>query len=139
MLVASPAPSTIVVLSLSMVTRLAEPRCSSVAVSSSRPTSSLITVAPVRIARSSSIALRRSPKPGALQAETFTMPRMLLTTNVAKASPSTSSATIINGRLALATCSNNGNNSRMLEIFLSTNNKKGASASDVIFSVLVTK
>ena len=43
---------------------------------------------------SSSIALRRSPKPGALTAATLRPPRSLLTTRVASASPSTSSATI---------------------------------------------
>lgn len=51
-----------------------------VAFSSDRPTSSEITTPPVRIAMSSSIALRRSPKPGAFTAQTLTMPRMVLTT-----------------------------------------------------------
>ena len=42
---------------------------------------------------SSSIALRRSPKPGALTAAAAdSVPRILLTTSVASASPSTSSA-----------------------------------------------
>ena len=59
-----------------------------------RPVSSLMTVPPVRMAMSSSMALRRSPKPGALTARTFRVPRSLLTTRVARASPSTSSATI---------------------------------------------
>src|SRR5690554_7210900 len=67
---------------------------------------------------SCNMALRRSPKPGALTAATLTIPRMLLTTKVAKASPSTSSATINNGRPAFATASSTGSNSRMLEIFL---------------------
>ena len=83
---------------------------------------------------SSNIALRRSPKPGALTAQTFTMPRMLLTTKVARASPSTSSATINNGRPAFATASKIGSKSRMLEIFLSTNNRKGVSNSAVMLS-----
>ena len=48
---------------------------------------------------SSSIALRRSPKPGALTAATFRPPRSLLTTRVASASPSTSSA-MMSERLA---------------------------------------
>ncbi len=117
-----------------MVMRLAVPKCSRVVVSKSRPTSSEITVPPVKIAISSSIALRRSPKPGALHADTLTIPRMLLTTKVAKASPSTSSAIIINGLPALATASNTGNNSRMLEIFLSTNKMNGLSCSTVMFS-----
>jgi hypothetical protein len=46
---------------------------------------------------SSSIALRRSPKPGAFTAATLSVPRILLTTSVARASPSTSSATISSG------------------------------------------
>jgi hypothetical protein len=75
---------------------------SSVAFSSVRPVSSEITVAPVRMAMSSSMALRRSPKPGALTAATFRMPRTVLTTSVASASPSTSSATISSGLPALA-------------------------------------
>ena len=54
---------------------------------------------PVRIAMSCSIALRRSPKPGALTAHDFECPRSLLTTRVASASPSTSSA-MIKQRLA---------------------------------------
>ncbi len=40
-------------------------------VSSLMPRSSLMTLPPVRVAMSSSIALRRSPKPGALTAATF--------------------------------------------------------------------
>ncbi|MNC88492.1 hypothetical protein D3C83_43090 [compost metagenome] len=68
---------------------------------------------------SSSIALRRSPKPGALTATVLRMPRMLFTTSVASASPSTSSAMMSSGRPAFATCSSTGSNSRMPEIFLS--------------------
>ena len=56
-----------------------------------------MTVPPVRTAISSRIALRRSPKPGALTAATLTIPRMLLTTSVASASPSMSSAIINRG------------------------------------------
>ena len=47
---------------------------------------------------SCSIALRRSPKPGALTAATLRPPRSLLTTSVASASPSMSSAMISSGR-----------------------------------------
>ena len=47
---------------------------------------------------SSSIALRRSPKPGAFTAATLRPPRSLLTTRVASASPSISSAMISSGR-----------------------------------------
>ena len=63
-----PAPSMIVVLSLSTTIRLARPRSWSVTFSSLMPSSSAITLPPVRIAMSSSMALRRSPKPGALTA-----------------------------------------------------------------------
>ena len=59
--------------------------------------SSVITSPPVKIAISSSIALRRSPNPGALTATALNVPRNLFTTNVASASPSTSSAIINNG------------------------------------------
>ena len=48
---------------------------------------------------SASMALRRSPKPGALTATDLKVPRTLLTTRVARASPSTSSA-MIDQRLA---------------------------------------
>ena len=66
-----PAPSTIVVLSLSTTTFLALPRSSSLMFSSLMPRSSVMALPPVRIAMSSSMALRRSPKPGA-----FTAPRV---------------------------------------------------------------
>ena len=46
---------------------------------------------------SCSIALRRSPKPGALTATTLKVPRILLTTSVESASPSTSSAMMSSG------------------------------------------
>ncbi len=85
------------------------------------------------------MALRRSPKPGALTAATLTIPRMLLTTRVASASPSTSSAMIISGLPAFATPSRVGSSSRMLEIFLSTNRMNGLSSSTVPFSWLLMK
>ena len=88
-----------VVLSLSMVTRLAVPRSSILTPSSLMPRSSVMALPPVRMAMSSSMALRRSPKPGALTAATFSVPRSLLTTRVASASPSTSSA-MMSERLA---------------------------------------
>jgi hypothetical protein len=44
-----------------------------------------------------SMALRRSPKPGALTATDLNVPRILLTTRVARASPSTSSAMMHSG------------------------------------------
>lgn len=88
---------------------------------------------------SSSIALRRSPKPGALTAQTFTMPRMVLTTSVASASPSTSSATISSGLPALATPSRIGSRSRTFEIFLSCSRMNGSSSSACIDCGLLMK
>ncbi len=52
---------------------------------------------------SSSMALRRSPKPGAFTAAHLNVPRSLLMTSVARASPSMSSATISSGLPALTT------------------------------------
>src|SRR2546428_69693 len=60
-----PLPPMIVVLSLSMTIRFAWPRSSSTVFSSLTPSSSEITLPPVRIAISVSISLRRSPNPGA--------------------------------------------------------------------------
>src|SRR5947199_105458 len=87
-----PEPSMSVVLSLSTTTRLQRPRSLSPTFSSLRPSSSAIRRPPERIAMSSNIALRRSPKPGALTAQQANVPRILFTTSVASASPSTSSA-----------------------------------------------
>ncbi len=63
---------------------------------------------PVRIAMSSSIALRRSPKPGAFTAATLRPPRSLLTTSVAIASPSTSSEMMTSGLPVCTTASSSG-------------------------------
>src|SRR6266540_919267 len=79
----SPAPSMIVVESLSTTTRRARPSCESFVFSSLSPISSVITSAPVRTAMSSSMRLRRSPKPGAFTATAVNVPRSLLTTIVA--------------------------------------------------------
>ena len=68
---------------------------------------------------SSSMALRRSPKPGAFTAHTCSVPRSLLTTSVASASPSTSSAMISSGLPLLAICSSTGSRSFIAEIFFS--------------------
>ena len=106
-----PLPPTIVVSSLSILTFLQEPRSLIVTFSSFIPSSSLITWPPVSMARSSSIDFLLSPKPGALTAATFNPPRSLLTTNVASASPSTSSAIIRRGLLDLTTDSSSGNKS----------------------------
>src|SRR5215213_4779907 len=135
----SPAPSMNVVSSLVETTRRARPRSSSVALSSRRPTSSEMTWPPVRAAMSRSISLRRSPKPGALVARTFRVPRSLLTTRVASASPSTSSAMIMSGARAAATFSRTGRMSWIEEIFLSVIRINGSSSSASIRSGLVTK
>ena len=99
-----------------MITRLAWPSRSSVVFSSLRPTSSLITCAPVSTAMSCSIALRRSPKPGALTAADWNVPRILLTTSVASASPSTSSETISSGLPVFITLSSTGSSDWTVEI-----------------------
>ena len=90
----SPLPSMMVVLSLVEITLRACPRSSILVRSSFRPCSSEMTVPPVRIAISSSIALRRSPNPGAFNAKQLMVPRILFTTNTARASLSTSSPMI---------------------------------------------
>src|SRR6202022_3507442 len=71
----------IVVVSLSTTIRLARPRSVTTAFSSLNPTSSEITWPPVTTAMSSSIALRRSPKPGAFTAATLSPPRSRLTSS----------------------------------------------------------
>ena len=60
---------------------------------------------------SCSIALRRSPKPGALTATALNVPRILLTTRVDSASPSTSSAMISSGLPDCTTFSSSGSRS----------------------------
>ena len=112
-----PPPSTIVVSSLVTMTLRAVPIRSRVAFSSLRPTSSETTVAPVRIAMSWSMALRRSPNPGALTATERKVPRILFTTSVASASPSTSSAMISSGLPLCMTFSRIGSRSLTAEIF----------------------
>ncbi len=119
---------------MSNVTLFAVPKSSIVAPSRESPTSSEITVPPVKIAMSSSIAFLLSPKPGALHAAALTVPLRLFTTRVARASPSISSAIINSGLPALATDSNRGNISLIFEIFLSCKSMKGFSSSDVILS-----
>jgi hypothetical protein len=71
------------------------------------------------MAMSSSMALRRSPYPGALTAQALSVPLRLFTTRVASASPSTSSAMISAGLPLRATFSSIGRMSFMAEIFLS--------------------
>lgn len=75
------------------------------------PASALITWPPVKIAKSSSKALRRSPNPGALTATTFKIPRILFIIRVAKASFSTLSLIINNGWFVFDINSNVGSKS----------------------------
>ena len=135
----SPEPLTIVEVSLLTVTFSARPNISTVAPSSFNPFSSEITTPPVSTAISSSISLRRSPKPGAFTAHTLREPRRRFTTKVAKASLSTSSAMINKGRPDCAVASRIGSISLSEEIFLSKIRMYGFSISHSIFSVLVTK
>jgi len=113
----SPAPSTIVVSSLVTTTLRARPSCESCVFSSFRPISSVMTSPPVRMAMSSSMRLRRSPKPGALTATLVNVPRSLFTTRVARASPSTSSATIRSCLPCWMTFSSTGRRSWTAPIF----------------------
>ena len=77
---------------------------------------------------SSSMRLRRSPKPGALTATAVKVPRSLLTTIVASASPSTSSDTISSGRPAWITCSSTGRRSLTDPIFWFATRMYGSSS-----------
>ena len=122
-----------------MVTLFAVPNISIVVFSKVYPLSSEITVPPVKMAISSNIAFLLSPKPGAFTAAIFKAPRNLFTTNVDKASPSTSSAIINNGFPDCATGSKTGNNSFNEDTFLSYKRIYGLSSSTSIFSGLVTK
>ena len=114
-----PCPSMIVVSSLVEITRLARPRSATCVFSSLRPISSVTKVPPVSTAMSSSIALRRSPKPGALTISALMVPRSLFTTNVASASPSQSSQTMTKFFVTWSTSSRIGRMSPTAEIFLS--------------------
>ncbi|CAB4782830.1 unannotated protein [freshwater metagenome] len=113
----SPAPSIIVVASFETTMRRARPKSSRVAASNFIPTSAEITCPPVRVAMSCNIALRRSPKPGALTATEAKTPRIRLTTSVERASPSMSSAMINSGFDAADTFSRIGSKSASAEIF----------------------
>ena len=62
---------------------------------------------------SCSIALRRSPKAGALTAAALNVPRILFTTSVDSASPSTSSARMNSGLPAAMTFSSSGSRSEI--------------------------
>ncbi len=88
---------------------------------------------------SCSIALRRSPKPGAFTAEDLNVPRILFTTSVARASPSTSSAMIASGRPDCMTFSSTGRRSLTAEILLETSRMYASSSTASMRSVSVTK
>ena len=79
------------------------------------------------MAMSSSIALRRSPKPGALTATDLKVPRILLTTSVASASPSKSSATRTSGLPLCMTFSRTGSRSLTAVILDETRRMYGSS------------
>ena len=134
-----PAPSMMVVSSLVMSTFFARPSRSRVAFSSLRPTSSLMTWPPVRIAMSCNIALRRSPKPGALTATLLNVPRILFTTSVANASPSISSAMMMRAFPLCITFSSTGNMSRTFVILPETRRMYASSRDASMRSVSVTK
>ena len=75
---------------------------------------------------SSRMRLRRSPKPGALMATQLSVPRRRLSRTVARASPSTSSATTNSGRPERMTSSSSGTMSWMLLIFWSVSRMYGS-------------
>ena len=91
----SPEPPIIMVSSLEIIIFSAEPKTSNSASSRVKPTSSLMNYAPVAIAISCIVFLLLSPNPGDLTAHTYSPPLNLFNTSVARASPSTSSATMI--------------------------------------------
>ena len=134
----SPIPSTMMVFSLVTFTWRARPSISTVASFRVRPSSSLMTWPPVRMAISWSISLRRSPKPGALTHTTFRVPRRRLTIRVLRASPSTSSAMMNSFLPAWTSCSSRGRMSEITEIFLSVMRIYASSMRASILSVSVT-
>ena len=87
---------------------------------------------------SSSMRLRRSPKPGAFTETPVKVPRSLFTTSVARASPSTSSAMISSGRPDWMTCSSTGSRSRTEPIFWLATRMKGSSRTASMRSWSVT-
>ena len=88
---------------------------------------------------SCNIALRRSPNPGAFTATERKVPLILLTINVAKASPSTSSAKITSGLPLCITFSKIGKTSLTAEIFALAIKIYGSSITVSILSGSVTK
>ncbi|CAB4989731.1 unannotated protein [freshwater metagenome] len=88
---------------------------------------------------SCSMALRRSPKPGALTAADLNVPRILFTTRVARASPSMSSATMTSGLPDCMTFSSTGSMSRTEPILDDTSRMYGSSRDASIRSMSVAK
>ena len=88
---------------------------------------------------SCSMALRRSPKPGALTATDWKVPRILLTTRVDRASPSTSSAMISSGLPDCMTFSSSGSRSLTAEILELAMRMYGSSSTASMRSGSVTK
>ncbi len=126
-----------VVSSLATSTFFARPRSCSVAFSSFRTQLLGDDRAAGEMAMSSSMALRRSPKPGALTAVVFRMPRMLFTTAWRAPRRRRPSAMIRSCLPDFATCSSSGRRSRMLLIFLSCRRMYGSSSSDTLLVRIV--
>ncbi len=106
--------------------------------SRSSPSSSLITVAPVSIARSSVVSFLVGPKPGKSIILTFMLPFTLFIINAAFTLCATG-ATINNALPFLITCSNMRCIFLILGISLETIRTYGLSSSHLCFSVFVTK
>lgn len=118
----------IVVLSFEMITLSAYQNISTVADSSLIPISSEINVAHVTAAISLNISFLRSPNHGALTGITLSMPRILLSTRVVSASPSTSSAMMMISLFHFAAIhSSRCRISLIADIFLSVTNIAGFS------------
>ena len=85
------------------------------------------------------VAFRRSPKPGAFTATDLKVPRILFTTSVDRASPSTSSAMISSGLLDCMTFSSRPTNSLIFEILPETSRMYGSSSTASPRSTSVAK
>mmetsp|Transcript_13991 Transcript_13991/g.55171 ORF Transcript_13991/g.55171 Transcript_13991/m.55171 type:complete len:424 (+) Transcript_13991:254-1525(+) len=118
---------------------LAVPSCASSTSSSLSPRSSLTTFVLRRAARSAILSFLWLPKPGAFTAITLKLLRILFSTSVARASPSTFSAMITSVRLAWPTFSIKGRRAWPLEIFFSQMSTRGSSARAVFFLGSVMK
>ena len=88
---------------------------------------------------SSIMDLRRSPNAGALTATAVNVPRILFTTRVDSASPSTSSARMNSGLPVAMTFSSSGSRSAIAEIFPWCSRMYGSSRTASIRSGSVTK